>query len=129
MAFFCVYLLQHSLSGRSYVGITTDVVRRLRQHNGELTGGAKATTRFGSGWQLKHSTDYMWTRADAMRHERWVKKARGCFYRSQRMNTLVEDYRGHNHITDKVGDRDSGEGVDTVESGVESVPKVGLELG
>ena len=42
-----VYLLR-SLDGRqTYVGATVDLTRRLRQHNGELVGGAKYTTSKG----------------------------------------------------------------------------------
>lgn len=36
------YLL-HANNGSTYIGATTDVDRRLRQHNGELVGGASAT--------------------------------------------------------------------------------------
>ena len=41
----CVYLLQSTVRARrTYVGCTTCTVRRrLRQHNGELSGGAKQT--------------------------------------------------------------------------------------
>jgi putative endonuclease len=39
---FCVYLLR--CSDRSlYCGITSDIKRRMKQHNGELAGGAKYT--------------------------------------------------------------------------------------
>ena len=37
-----VYCLQ-STNGYTYVGATVDLDRRLRQHNGTLAGGAKAT--------------------------------------------------------------------------------------
>ena len=37
-----VYLLQ-CVDGSLYTGIATDVSRRLRQHNGELAGGARYT--------------------------------------------------------------------------------------
>jgi len=41
-----VYILQsESCSRYSYVGATTNVFRRLRQHNGEIKGGAKYTSR------------------------------------------------------------------------------------
>ncbi|MEO0436708.1 MAG: GIY-YIG nuclease family protein [Pseudomonadota bacterium] len=37
-----VYLLQ-CVDGTLYTGVTTDLDRRLRQHNGELVGGAHYT--------------------------------------------------------------------------------------
>ena len=37
-----VYLLRCA-DGTFYTGITTDLARRLRQHNGELSGGARYT--------------------------------------------------------------------------------------
>jgi structure-specific endonuclease subunit SLX1 len=44
----CYFLF--STNGQTYIGATVDPDRRLRQHNGELVGGARATTmRVGEG--------------------------------------------------------------------------------
>lgn len=47
----CCYLLETSDAGskRTYVGATPDVDRRLKQHNGLQSGGAKATS--GRAWR------------------------------------------------------------------------------
>lgn len=36
----------------TYNGSTNDPMRRLRQHNKEIVGGAKATSRCNGGWEI-----------------------------------------------------------------------------
>jgi putative endonuclease len=40
---YIIYLLYNTSNNNTYVGITNNQQRRLRQHNGELVGGAKYT--------------------------------------------------------------------------------------
>ena len=40
------YILKSSISNRIYIGYTVNFPRRLRQHNGELVGGAKKTRKW-----------------------------------------------------------------------------------
>jgi predicted GIY-YIG superfamily endonuclease len=48
-----VYLLQSATHPRrTYVGATVDLTRRVRQHNGELAGGAKRTSRIAGPWTV-----------------------------------------------------------------------------
>ena len=49
MSFF-VYLLL-STDHSTYVGATVDLDHRLRQHNGEISGGAKATSGRAGSWR------------------------------------------------------------------------------
>jgi len=45
------YLLVSSESNKTYVGITNNLSRRIRQHNGECSGGAKYTCQ-GRPWRV-----------------------------------------------------------------------------
>ena len=56
---------------RSYVGVTNDVARRLRQHNGSLAGGARYTTMF-KPWRV-HALFRLRNRHDALSLEWKVK--------------------------------------------------------
>ena len=43
----CVcYILKSVHNNRVYIGFTVNFAHRLRQHNGEITGGAKCTVKF-----------------------------------------------------------------------------------
>jgi len=71
-----VYVLISAHSGRTYVGITTDLARRVAQHNGEQRGGARST-RAGRPWKLAAEYGPFGDRAAAQRAERAVKRLRG----------------------------------------------------
>lgn len=45
-----VYILKEKNGKRTYVGYTVNLERRLRQHNGLISGGAKATR--GREWEF-----------------------------------------------------------------------------
>lgn len=80
------YLLQ-SETGATYVGITEDLDRRLRQHNGALAGGAAATA--GHSWtRLCHVRGFPNQRA-ALQFE-WAWKHRS---KKQRGNPLERRLR------------------------------------
>ena len=64
------YLLLSSDSMRTYVGITNNMTRRLRQHNGELSGGAKYTSRETSRpWTLVLTITGFETKIQALQFE------------------------------------------------------------
>lgn len=68
-----VYLIENT-EGIYYCGITKDIFRRLKEHNGELPGGAKFTKR-GRPWTMLWATGVI-TRSDALKLESKVKKTR-----------------------------------------------------
>lgn len=71
-----LYVLVSADAGRTYVGITSDLERRLSQHNGEVPGGAKST-RGGRPWSVGATYGPFETRAEAQSHEYTLKKRSG----------------------------------------------------
>ena len=71
-----IYVLHSLRKKRTYVGIAVDLPRRLRQHNGEATGGAKST-RAGRPWTLVRSIGPVANRSIAQSLEATLKRARG----------------------------------------------------
>ena len=75
MAWFA-YVLVSERSRRTYVGATTDVDRRARQHNGLLRGGARAT-RAHRPWKVARIFGPFESRSVAIKAELRIKKVRG----------------------------------------------------
>jgi predicted GIY-YIG superfamily endonuclease len=74
MADWKFYIIQNG--PRTYAGVSPDPVRRLRQHNKELAGGAKYTTAFAPGWTHKCIITGFQTKQQALQFEWAVKHCR-----------------------------------------------------
>lgn len=70
-----VYLLV-SNTGSTYVGATIDLDRRLRQHNGEIKGGAKITSRRESWTRHCHVAGFPSWQAALQFEWRWKQLTR-----------------------------------------------------
>jgi structure-specific endonuclease subunit SLX1 len=71
----CYLLATVSGSPKTYVGITPDLDRRLRQHNGEISGGAMATK--GRAWhRVGHVKGFPDHRAALQFEWRWKQISR-----------------------------------------------------
>tara|TARA_Y100000992_G_C21260681_1_gene491115 strand:- start:42 stop:470 length:429 start_codon:yes stop_codon:yes gene_type:complete len=57
----------------TYVGVSNDVDKRLRAHNGEIKGGAKYTTSVGKGWEHICLISGFKTKIESMQFE-WALK-------------------------------------------------------
>tara|TARA_B110001450_G_C17219038_1_gene318622 strand:+ start:44 stop:406 length:363 start_codon:yes stop_codon:yes gene_type:complete len=76
---YMVYLLINTsnTNNYTYLGITNNSIRRLRQHNGELKGGAKYTHAFkGDGQWVYYLKIKNLTKSEALSIERTAKNKR-----------------------------------------------------
>ena len=92
------YIIQNKYS--TYAGVSPDPVRRLRQHNGEIKGGARATTmkvNKGETWRRACYVEGFPTWSEALKFE-WAwkfysrKLSKSLFpldRRKQALNTLI----------------------------------------
>ncbi len=71
-----VYVIRSESTGRTYIGHTGDLEKRLSEHNDPACFSSKFTKRVPGPWSLVHKEVYM-TRGEAFRRERWLKTGRG----------------------------------------------------
>lgn len=84
------YLLKSCKNNHTYIGYTTDFEKRLRQHNGEISGGAKKT-RFSKPWKIVALITGFIDNHMALRFEfRWQRPPKGLrgFTISKRISSL-----------------------------------------
>lgn len=115
MAYLCYLLKSVSQPTQTYVGVTNDLPRRLRQHNGELSGGAKSTRRYRP-WSTVLHVEGFETRGQALQFEWAVKHTSGkrrslpasggCGVdgRVSKVSTLVEKTNSDNMASDESSD-------------------------
>ncbi len=75
-----VYVLYSSESERFYVGMSSNVRRRLKQHN---SGLVKSTKAF-KPWEIQY-TEKFDTRVEARKREKYLKSAAGRRWRKQNL--------------------------------------------
>lgn len=72
---FYTYVLVNE-HGKTYVGQTNDLTRRLEEHNGARHSHTLHTKRRGGPWSCVYVQEYP-TRAEAMKRERQLKSGGG----------------------------------------------------
>ena len=118
MTWFC-YMLEAVDGGRAktYVGATVDPARRLRQHNGEISGGARATS--GRHWARRFLIGGFADERAALRFEwRWkylTRQAPGDTWLERRTHALallLSDFPWAEVLESGQGDGDGVMGTD-----------------
>ena len=74
MSFF-TYVISNP-ENRYYIGQTSDLDRRVAEHNDRYNKNSKFTKRYTGPWGLIHSEEFS-TRSEAMKREKQLKTNRG----------------------------------------------------
>ena len=69
---FYVYVLRSRTTGELYTGSTSDLTRRIAEHN----EGASRSTKHARPWELVHQEEFV-TRTEAVRREHHLKTGKG----------------------------------------------------
>lgn len=89
MGHWLVYLLYNTKLKITYVGITNNFEKRIRQHNGEIKGGAKNTRRGKGFWECRAQIKPL-THKQSARIEPMIKKATGLENRIKKVISVCD---------------------------------------
>ena len=93
-----VYILRNGKS--LYVGATIDLSHRIRQHNGELSGGAHRTSTKGPGWVCLLYVQGFQSRTESLQFEYALKReAKHHGYSTQARKRAVHALLSQEHPT------------------------------
>ena len=73
---FFVYVLKNVGNNRSYVGYTSDLKRRIIEHNNPNLNSKRYTKKIPGPWELIYKEEYS-KRSEAMRREEFLKSGQG----------------------------------------------------
>jgi len=73
---FYVYVIKSLSSDKIYIGQTSDLDKRLKQHNDPGNDFSKYTKRNQGPWELTYKEEVE-TRSDALQREKFLKSGRG----------------------------------------------------
>jgi len=85
------------ISNKTYNGSTNDLNRRLKQHNGELSGGAKATHIDRPYVFICYLSNFS-THQIALQCEWWIKHPTGHRHRPSKFNLPIGRIKGLNFL-------------------------------
>jgi len=100
---YVVYLLK--CEKYSYVGMTNDIFKRIRQHNGEISGGARYTSK-RKGWYPVLIIDGFQDMKSAMQCEWRLKRGKkGVIGRIKYLNDFLKNNEHWTSKSDKIKDQ------------------------
>ena len=73
---FWTYILRSESTDKMYIGHTSDLERRLREHNDKQVGKLRYTRKQKGPWKLIHSEQFS-NRSQAMKREKDLKGGKG----------------------------------------------------
>ena len=73
---FWIYIIKSETTSKIYIGHTSDLERRLREHNDRKVGKRRYTRKQQGPWHFIHFEE-MDSRSEAMRREKFLKSGKG----------------------------------------------------
>jgi len=73
---FYVYVIKSETSDKTYIGQTSDLEKRLKQHNDPGNNFSKYTKQNKGPWKLVYKEEVA-TRSEALRREKFLKSGKG----------------------------------------------------
>lgn len=89
--FYHCYLISSEKKKRTYIGITNNLPRRLKQHNGKIKGGAKSTRSGKGSWVYHTIVGEFANKSDASKFEWYWKHIRSINGNWRRNSSGIEN--------------------------------------